>query len=83
MKKSQILKNIQNILKERMEINSEIGTIEKQLFKIENEYLTMTQGNNLFRNLEFYIHTKPEKKKTIINDDDRVFGRDFPKQDNN
>lgn len=72
-------KKAEKLLKERAKINCEINSIENKLYKIENEYLELTQGNNLFRNLEFYIHVRPEKKKNKIEECDRVFAKDFPK----
>lgn len=76
------IKEVEELLTNRIEIKNKISEYENKIFKIENEYLELTQGSNLLRNLEFYIHTKPEKKKTTIDDDDRVFSSNFPSQRN-
>lgn len=76
------MKKAENLIRERIQLQSAIYEIENKLFKIENEYLELTQGSSLFKNLEFYIHTKPEKKKTIIEESDRVFAQDYPRVDN-
>lgn len=73
-------KKIENLITERNSLKKRISEIENQIFKIENEYLELTQGHSLFRNLEFYIHTKPEKKKTTIDEEDRIFSTNFPGQ---
>lgn len=80
MSSSGKVKKAEKLAKEAVEIKNSISEIESKLFKIESEYLELTQGLSLFRNLEFYIHTKPEKKRTFSNDD-RVFANDFPKQE--
>lgn len=74
------VKKAEKLVKERVEIKSSIAEIENKLFKIENHYLELTQGASLFRSLDFYIHAKPEKKKTATNDD-RVFASEFPGQE--
>lgn len=75
------MKKAEKLVRERVEIKNSISDVENRLFKMENEYLELTQGVSLFRSLEFYIHTKPEKKKTTIEDCDRVFASDFPRQE--
>ena len=81
MRKNKI-KEIEEILRSRIEFKNKVAEIENKIFKCENEYLEMTQGCSLLRNLEFYIHTKPEKKKTTVEEDDRVFSSNFPGQRN-
>lgn len=81
MSSSGRVKKAERLVKERVEIKNAISEIESKLFKIEDEYLELTQGVSLFRNLEFYIHTKPEKKKAVIEEGDRVFASDFPRQE--
>ena len=75
-------KKAESILKEKIEVDSEICELEIKLFKIEDEYLELTHGNNLFKNLEIYIHASPEKKKQKIEESDRTFANDFPRQVN-
>lgn len=72
------VKDIEELLESRVELKKSISELENKIFKIENEYLELTQGCNLLRNLEFYIHTKPEKKKITIEDDDRIFSFNYP-----
>jgi len=78
MSTSNKMKKAESLIQARNQLKSRMSEIENKVFKIENEYLELTQGSSLFRNLEFYIHTKPEKKKTTIDDNDRVFAQDFP-----
>lgn len=73
-------KEIEEMLRGRIELKKTISEYENKIFKIENAYLDLTQGCNLLRNLEFYIHTKPEKKKTLIEDEDRIFSFNYPNQ---
>ena len=80
MSSSSRWKKAEALLREKLDLETEISKIENKLFQIENEYLELTQGNNLLRNLEFYIHARPDKKKTKIEDSDRVFANDFPRQ---
>lgn len=77
--KSSSWKKAESILKERIAVLNEVSALENKLYKIENEYLELTQGGSLFRNLEFYIHARPEKKKNKIEENDRVFASGFPK----
>lgn len=69
---------IQKMIEERNELNASISEIENRIFKVESEYLDFSLGNSLFRNLEFYIHTKPEKKKGYNENNDRIFSTNFP-----
>ncbi|KAM0679713.1 chromatin modification- protein eaf6 [Glugoides intestinalis] len=71
-------KEIENMISERNALKTDISEIETRIFKIENEYLELTQGCSLFRNLEFYINTKPDKKRTGCDETDRVFSTNFP-----
>lgn len=78
MSTSNKMKKAESLIQARNQLKSRISEMENKVFKVENEYLELTQGSSLFRNLEFYIHTKPEKKKTTIDENDRVFALDFP-----
>lgn len=77
---SQKIKKIEEMIKERSALKNEVSRLESKIFKVENEYLELTQGCPLLRNLEFYIHAKPEKKRANIEEDDRVFSTSFPTQ---
>lgn len=78
------LKNIEKIeemIKERNSIKNNANRIENKIFKTESEYLELTQGFSLFKNLEFYIHAKPDKKKMKTEEEeDRVFSTNYPTQ---
>lgn len=71
-------KKIESMISERNALKTSISEIENKVFRIESEYLELTQGCSLFRNLEFYINSKPEKKRTGNDETDRVFATNFP-----
>lgn len=74
------IKKIEEMIKESNQLKSEIARVENRLFKTESEYLELTQGCSLMRNLEFYIHAKPEKKRSTVEEDERVFAMNYPTQ---
>lgn len=74
------IKRIEELVRIRGELKKTVNDLDNKIYKLENEYLELTQGANLLKNLEFYIHTKPEKKKTRIEEEDRVFSFNYPTQ---
>lgn len=75
---SQKTAKVEEMIAERNDLSASLSEVENQIFKIESQYLDFSQGNSLFRNLEFYIHTKPEKKKGYNENNDRIFSTGFP-----
>ena len=80
MPHTQKIKKIEEMIKARNSLKSGINRIENKIFKIESEYLELTLGFSLFKNLEFYIHAKPDKKKAGVEEEDRIFSTNFPSQ---
>lgn len=77
---SQKGKKIEEMIKEKNMLRNEVSRIENTLFKLESDYLDVTQGCSLVRNLDFYIHVKPEKKRILSEEEERVFSVNFPTQ---
>ena len=65
MARSSISSKIKDLVAKRNEIKIKIHSKEMEIFKLENKYLELAQGQSLLRTLEFYIHSKPEKKKKV------------------
>ncbi|WUR02295.1 uncharacterized protein VNE69_01233 [Vairimorpha necatrix] len=49
------------------------------LFKYETLYLETAQGMPLTKTSEFYVNNRIEKKKYLVNDKDRIFSLEYPK----
>ncbi|ELA41620.1 uncharacterized protein VICG_01368 [Vittaforma corneae ATCC 50505] len=60
---SKRIKKIEEMIKDRSALKNEISRLENKIFKVENEYLELTQGCSLLKNLEFYIHANPKRKE--------------------
>lgn len=53
--------------------------LEKQIYKLETEYLEMGQGTPITTSLDAYLGTRGEKKKYTVNAKDRIFSTLLPK----
>jgi hypothetical protein len=65
------------LLRKRM-LEKEIAAYEKEMFKYETMYLELTQGSPLTKTVEYYVNTRTDKKRYVVDDKMRMFCRSFP-----
>lgn len=83
MSKKEKLQKKLELLKKLVQRKSELLTKKNKiiagLFKYETLYLENTQGLPITQTPEFYTNNRVEKKKYLINDKNRIFSEEYPK----
>ncbi|KAK6090845.1 hypothetical protein P3W45_000090 [Vairimorpha bombi] len=81
-KKEKLLKKLdmlKSLIKKKSELLEKKNRLVSDLFKYETLYLETAQGLPISQTSEYYTNNRVEKKKYIINDKDRIFSKEYPK----
>lgn len=76
-KKTEAEKFLDEMIKQKRQLEREIEKIENEIFKYETGLLEISQEYPITKGLEYYLSNRPEKKKHVIKDEDRIFSNNF------
>lgn len=74
-----ISKRISDLLAKKKALLDRKDELEKQIYKLETDYLENGQGAPITTSLDAYIGSRGEKKKYLVNAKDRIFSTLLPK----
>jgi chromatin modification-related protein EAF6 len=68
-------KELKELIEKKRHMDRNLNGVEEQIFKLEGAYLEDTNNGNVVRGFDNYIKGGQTKRRTALNENDRIFSQ--------
>lgn len=68
-------KELKELIEKKRHLDRNLNNVEEQIYKLEGGYLEETNNGNVVRGFDNYIKGGQTKRRTALNENDRIFSQ--------